>query len=225
MREQLDSYLLEPARLQHLLPRLRRGRLLPAPGDDPHPVPEDANNPRRPTPEHRLDLLPHEAPVARVEGQREHHVADHEPPSRLENPPGLGERKLLARIVEMVEGVVRDHKGRGLVLERQPPEIGDERLHVVHAVGSSRVVEALQHPLRDVHRHQLLHVWRERKREETCARAEIDDQVVGAGIGELDDPIADREEGAACGYLLPRLDALVPAVRIRTHGPHGYRSG
>ena len=124
----------------------------------------------------------------------------------------------------MVEGVVRDDERRGLVLERQSAEIGDERLDVVDAVGGGRVVEPLEHPLGDVDRHQLLHARREREREEPRSGAEIDDEIVRARLGELDDPIADREEGAARGDLLPRLDAVVPAVRILAHGPYGSRS-
>ena len=126
----------------------------------------------------------------------------------------------------MVEGVVRDDERRGLVLERQSAEIGDERLDVVHAVGGRRVVEALS----SIRSEMSTATSSCTRGASASARSPVPaprstTQIVRAWLGELDDPIADREEGAAGGDLLPRLDAVVPAVRILAHGPYGSRSG
>ena len=122
----------------------------------------------------------------------------------------------------MVEGIVGDDERRRLVLEGQSAEIGNERLHVVHVVGRRRVVEPLEHPLRDVDGNKLPHARRERESEQPRARAEIDDVVVPSWLGKLDDAVTDREKGGARGNLLPRLHSLVPLVRILAHG--AYRS-
>ena len=183
MREQFDPHLLEPPRQKHLLPRLRRGRLLPATGDDPQPVAEDANRARRPSFEQLPDLLPNKAPIARRERKGEHHVAHHEPPTRPEDPPGLGERKLFPGIVEMVERVIGDHESGRLVLKRESAEIGDEPLDVVHPVSGGCIIEPLQHPLGDVDRYHLAYARGERQGQKTGAGAKVDHLIVAGRLG------------------------------------------
>jgi hypothetical protein len=116
--EQLDPYVLEAARHEHLLPCLRRRRLLPPTSYHTASVPKNPDDACRTAFQQGDDLLHHETPVARLERQREHHVADHESPTWAQDPTSLGERKLLARVVEVVERVVRNDECRRLVLER-----------------------------------------------------------------------------------------------------------
>jgi len=145
------------------------------------------------------------------------HVADHESPTRPQDPPRLRERELLASIVEMVEGVIRDNERRGFVLERQPAEVRHERLDIVDAFGHRGIVQPLEHPLGDVDGNELAHTGRERESEKPRAGAEVDHPIVRPRLGKLDHAVADREESVTRGNLLPRLDALVPAIRITGH--------
>ena len=124
----------------------------------------------------------------------------------------------------MVERVVGDDERRALVLQRKPAEVGDERLHVVHAVGGGSVGEPLEHALGDVDRHQFPHARREGEREEPGARTEVDRTVVRVRLRQLHDTIADGEKSGARRDLFPRLDALVPAVRVLGHKPYGSSS-
>jgi hypothetical protein len=117
----------------------------------------------------------------------------------------------------VVEGVVRNHKRCRLVLERQPAQVCDERLHVVDPVGYRRVVEPVEHRLRAIDREELVNAGSQRESEQPGAGTEIDHPIVRSRRGELDDPVADGEERVACGDLLPHLDALVPAVWVLAH--------
>jgi hypothetical protein len=221
--QKIDAHVLESTRDEHVLPRLRRGRPLPAAGENAEGIPEDTNHPRRPSSEQRQDLRPDETAVACLERQREHHVADHEPSPRPENPPSLGKRQLLSRVLEVVERVIRDDERRTFVFERQTAEVGNEQRHVLGSVGESRIVEPLEHPLGDVDGNKLPDARRKREREQPRARAEIDNPIILTRLGKLDDAVPDREEGRARGNFFPRLDAFVPAIGILAHAPYGCR--
>ena len=95
----------------------------------------------------------------------------------------------------------------------------------MHAVAGCRVVEPLEHQLRDVDGDQLPNPRRECKSEQAGARAEVDDVVVPPGLGELDDAVSDRKKGGARGHFLPGLHALVPPVRILSHPAYVSRAG
>ena len=172
VREQFDPHLLVPSRQKHLLPTPRARPAAPQrPATIRNPLRRMRTTPAGPSKSNSSDLLPNEVPIARRERKGEHHVAHDEPPTRPEDPPGLGERKLFPGIVEMVEGVIGDHESGGLVLKRESAEIGDEWFHVVHAVSGGCSIQSLQHSLGDVDRYHFAHA---RKRapgsEDQCRR-------------------------------------------------------
>src|ERR1700694_1145218 len=107
--QHVDLHVIKAGSLQRLVPPGRAGRILPASADEPGGVLDQPPHARESS-RSKLQQLPgYDAAVASLQRvQREHHVAYHEPPARLQDAPGLGKRAMLVGAAELVQAVVRN---------------------------------------------------------------------------------------------------------------------
>ena len=161
----------------------------------------------------RTNLVQQQSPVPRLQRQREHHVAEHEPAAQ-DHAPDFRECELLCRIVEMVERVVGHDDVERLVVEWQGAHVSLDQSDVRERFVDRARLETVEHPSRDVERNDARHSRRELERDEAGSGSEIENAVVATRLGHVDDSVAKHAKGVGRGNLFPCLDASVPVVRI-----------
>jgi len=90
-------------------------------------------------------LEDHAAIAAFHRVQREHHVPDHQPATRLQHAHGLAEGAVLVGAAKLVQAVVRHHQIGDPVDERKAHGGGEDRLDVVELCTASLHAKVLDH--------------------------------------------------------------------------------
>ncbi len=214
MGEKLHPDALEVTLTEHPSPCLGCSRMLPATCSKAAGIASDAYEPGRTAPRNRPHLLHNNATIAILEGEREHHVADDEPPSRREYSTRFAQCQLLTGIVEMVECVVGDNERHTPVRERKRPKVAEERRDVPDSGLRRMAGESSKHPRRNVDRRHVRNQRGEGESDQPGARTKVEHAIIRCRIRPFTDGVAQGLEGLRRRDRFPRLDAVVPPVGI-----------